>query len=132
VADWKRVIFSDETIITAYPVNTKHQVWTKSTNPLDPALIIPTMQGGGSKIMVWASISTYGFHDMVQLEDRVDAARYIEVIKEYLRPNIHQYFNRKPFMFQQDGTSIHTAHVVTQFLMIIKYELFNGLLTPQI
>jgi transposase len=115
VDDWKRVIFSDETIITTYPVNAKHLVWTKSTNPLDHQLIIPAVQGGGSKIMLWGCISKYGFHDMVQLEDRVDATQYIEVLKEYLIPVIHQYFNGQPCIFQQDGASIHTAHAVTDF-----------------
>ena len=60
VKDWKQVIFSDEAMITAYPYNTRHYKWTKITIGLNPSLIIPTLQGGGSKIMTWGASRVLG------------------------------------------------------------------------
>jgi transposase len=114
--DWKRVIFSDETVITARPSSTRSFVWMKTTKGLDPRLVVPTVQGGGSKIMTWACITKYGFHDMVLHEDTVNAERYIDTLREYLLPIINRYFPRQCFLFQQDGASVHIAHAVTEFL----------------
>lgn len=113
--DWKQVIFSDETIITARPVHPRKLVWTKTTDPLDPKLIMPTVQGGGVRLMGWGCISRFGFHDFVQLEGSVTAASYVETLEEYLLPVIADYFEIQPCIFQQDGASVHTAHVVQEF-----------------
>jgi len=51
--DWKRVIFSDETVITSDQLDSRHLVWTRTHNQLHPQLIVPSVQGGGAKIMVW-------------------------------------------------------------------------------
>jgi len=82
---------------------------------LDPHLIVPTVQGGGAKIMTWGCISTYGFHDLVLHEDRVDALCYIEVLHDYLLPIRSQYFRNQAFIFQQDRATIHTAGAVSEF-----------------
>jgi transposase len=113
--DWKQVIFSDETVITAIPLHSHKLKWIDTTEPLDPALIIPTVQGGGAKIMTWGCISTFGFHNFVLLEDRVNAEAYINTLSTDLLPIIQQYFHYQPCIFQQDGASIHTAQAVQQF-----------------
>ncbi len=110
VEDWKQVIFSDETIITARPSNTRPFVWIKTTMGLDPRLIVSTVQGGGPKLMTWACITKYGFHDMVLHEDTVNAEHYIDTLCKHLLPVIQTYFPRQRFLFQQDGASVHTAH----------------------
>jgi transposase len=115
VDDWKNVIFSDEVLITSRPVNARHLIWTKSTDPLNPDLIIPTIQGGGSKIMVWSCISKFGFHDLVRLEGSVDALKYLSVLHDYLLPTTQQYFDNRPYLFQQDNAAIHTARIVSDF-----------------
>jgi transposase len=114
--DWERVIFSDETVITARPASNRPFVWTKTTMGLDPRLIVPTVQGGGAKIMTWACITKHGFHDMVLHEDTVNVEHYIDTLRKYLLPIIQTYFPRQRFLFQQDGASFHTAHAVTEFL----------------
>jgi hypothetical protein len=125
VEDWKRVIFSDETVITAYPAASRQLVWTKTTDALDPKLIAPAVQGGGARIMVWGCISKFGFHDMVLLEDTVNADGYIQVLTEYLLPVVQRYFQRRRCVFQQDGASIHTAQVVKAFFQEKRLEVMR-------
>jgi len=116
VEAWKQVIFSDETTFTAYPGNMRHLIWTRNTTRLNPQLLVPTVQGGGSKIMIWGCISTHGFHDLKLLEGKINADCYIEVLEEHLLPIIRRYFEDRPCIFQHDGASVHTAHAVRDFL----------------
>lgn len=113
---WKEVIFSDETIIAARPSNSHQVKWTRPTHKLNPMLIIPTVQGDGPTIMTWGCISKYGFHDFILLEGNLDSTGYIGILQDNLIPITQQYFNGCPFIFQQDGASVHTAHVVQEFL----------------
>jgi len=66
--------------------------------------------------MTWGCISTFGFHDFILLDGTMDAAGYVIVLKHNLLPVICEYFKSRPFIFQQDGASVHTAHEVTEFL----------------
>jgi len=116
VGNWKQVIFSDESLITAYAVHPHSWVWTKRCEGLNPRLIVPAVQGGGSRIMVWGCITKYGFHDLVRLEGIVDSEAYITALTDHLLPVIQQYFRGQQYVFQQDGSSIHTSHATTTFL----------------
>jgi transposase len=115
VEQWKQVIFSDETVITARSSDAHKMVWTKPTHALNSKLVVPTVQGGGPVIMVWGCISQYGFHDLILLDGTVDGAGYAKVLQNYLLPIIQQYFGQQPCIFQQDGASVHTAHQVSDF-----------------
>jgi transposase len=113
--EWKQVIFSDETVITARQSDSHKLKWVKPTHSLNPKLIVPTVQGGGFAIMTWGCISKFGFHDFILLDGTMDAVGYVNVLENYLIPVIREYFQRRPCIFQQDGASVHTAHVVKEF-----------------
>lgn len=116
VDNWKQVVFSDESLITAYPINSRSIVWTKGTKGLNPKLVVPAVQAGGSKIMVWGCISKHGFHDLALLEGSVDSEAYIATLSNHLLPVISTYFRNEDVVFQQDGAKIHTSHTTTEFL----------------
>ena len=59
--------------------------------------------------------SKFGFHDFILLDGTMDATGYVTVLRNYLIPIIQEYFHRCPCVFQQDGASVHTAHVVEEF-----------------
>jgi transposase len=115
VDDWKQVIFSDETVISARPSNLHKIKWTKPTHGLNPKLIVPTVQGGGPTIMTWGCISKFGFHDFILLDGKLNATDYVKVLEGNLIPLAHNYFHGCPYIFQQDGASVHTARVVHEF-----------------
>ena len=56
-----------------------------------------------------------GFHDFILLDGKVKADDYIQLLKDNLLPVISNYFHGQPFIFQQDGASIHTAGQVKHF-----------------
>ncbi|RYH15065.1 hypothetical protein EON65_32400, partial [archaeon] len=109
VDDWKQVIFSDETVITARPVHNHKLKWVKPVHGLNPRLIVPTVRGGGPAIM------TCGFHDFVLLDGKMDAAGYVKLLVDNLLPVVQEYFQHHPCMFQQDNAAVHTAHEVDEF-----------------
>ena len=83
---------------------------------LNPRLVVPAVQGGGSKIMVWGCISKCGFHDLALLEGGVNAEVYTTTLTNHLLPVTRDYFQGQEFVFQQDGATIHTAHATRNFL----------------
>lgn len=115
VEDWKQVIFSDETIIPARPSDSHKLRWVKPMHGLNPKLVAPTVQGGGVAIMTWGCISQFGFHDFILLDGIMDAMGYVSMLRDYLIPVIREYFHGRRYIFQQDGASVHTAHVVEEF-----------------
>ncbi|RYG95422.1 hypothetical protein EON65_56010 [archaeon] len=115
VDDWKQVIFSDETVITARPLHTHKLKWVRSLHELNPRLIVPTVRGGGPAIMTWGCISTFGFHDFILLDGTINAAGYVKFFGDNLVPVMQEYFQHRPCMFQQDNAAVHTAHEVTSF-----------------
>lgn len=119
VDDWKRVVFSDETIITGRPYHTRPFKWTKTTKGMNPSLVIPTVQGGGPKIMVWGYISRHGCHDLVLLDGTVNAQRYIDTLRDHLLPIRIDYFQDEQFVFQQDKTALPSTPLMPSlnFLM---------------
>jgi transposase len=125
VDNWKQVIFSDETPITAYAENPHKVVWTKHVEGLNPRLIVPAVQGGGPKIMVWGCISKFGFHDLALMEGTVDAEAYITILTNHLLPVVRDYFRGQEFVFQQDGATIHTAYVTRNFLVSKHVRVFD-------
>jgi hypothetical protein len=63
--------------------------------------------------MVWGCIAQYGFHDLILLDGKVDARGYLKVLQDYLIPIISEYFGNRPWIFQQDNATVHTAHEST-------------------
>ncbi len=43
------------------------------------------------------------------------AAGYVRVLEDNLIPVIQQYFQHRPYIFQQDNAAVHTANEVTDF-----------------
>jgi transposase len=65
--------------------------------------------------MVWGCISTFGFHDLILLDGRLDSVGYIGILENTLTPIMQSYFHNEPFIFQQDRAAVHTAQVVYEF-----------------
>ena len=65
--------------------------------------------------MVWGAFSIHGFTDLVRIEDRLDAAKYTDVLHHHLTPKWHQMTHGNG-IFQQDNAPIHTALRTRQFL----------------
>ena len=70
-----KILWSDETKIELFGLNTKRHVWRKPGT-------IPTLKHGGGSIMLWGSVSEAGTGRLVRIERKINGAKYREIIDE--------------------------------------------------
>lgn len=116
VEDWEQVIFSDETRISAYPLNGNDSMWAEPTEEFNEDLVVPRVHSDGIGISVWACISKFGLHDVASTEGSMNSEMYVGILDKHLLPVISEYFPNGDVIFQLDNAPIHTAEVTTNFL----------------
>lgn len=61
--DWENVMWSDETKVELFGINSTRRVWRKKNTELHPKNTIPTVKHGGGNIMLWAVFLLRGQDD---------------------------------------------------------------------
>jgi transposase len=117
VEDWKRVMFSDETIISRCGSFGKSYYHSRPhMRRLQPHQVRQTMQGGGGKMMIWGCITFFGPGDASWIQGKVDSDSYLDVVRDYVRQSRDWWgMDQETFIFQQDNASVHTARKVIDF-----------------
>lgn len=115
-ADWKKVIFSDETTIRLYPLNHNERVWALPSDYLNEDLVVPRVHSEGGGIMIWSCITTFGLHDVVSVEGTLNSVKYGQILHEYLFPLMDKYFPDGDLVFMQDNAPVHRATNITELL----------------
>lgn len=118
VDDWKRVMFSDETIISRVGSFCKSYYHCRpSHREHHHHQVKPTSQGGGGgKMMVWGCITLFGVGDSGWLQYKVNSDAYLDVVKEYVLASRDFYgMDASTFIYQQDNTRVHTACKVMDY-----------------
>lgn len=111
---WDHIIWSDETTVRKAPQNKDKLIWThESTKKMDRP-VNQQFQCGGFSVMFWGAFSRSALGPLVAIEGTMNATRYIEVLKDYVLPEIAAA--GKPMVFQQDNAPCHKAKVVQDFL----------------
>ena len=94
------IIWSDETKIELFGLNAKRHIWRKPDT-------IPTVKHGGS-IMLWGCFSAAGTGRLVRIEEKMNGAKYREILDENLLHSDQDLRLGRRFTFQQDNPK-HTA-----------------------
>ncbi len=58
--NWVKVLWSDETEIELFGINSTRRVWKRRNTAYDPKNTIPTVKYGGGNIMLWGCFSAKG------------------------------------------------------------------------
>ena len=83
VEDWKRVLWSDETKINQIGSDGKVYVWKKRGEPpSDYTTTFTVKHRGGNNLMVWGCIGWNGVGKLVEVEGKMDAKQYCEILDE--------------------------------------------------
>ena len=75
---WEKVMWSDETKIELFGINSTRHVWRKRNAEYNPKIIIPTVKHGGGNLMLWGCFSVKGTGRLHRIEGRMNGAMYRE------------------------------------------------------
>jgi hypothetical protein len=116
IEDWDsiyRVLWSDETSVTAYPTKREITIRVHQSCKDSDIQFIPKVQQGGFSVMFWGCFSRHAKGPLTVVEGRIDSQKYLELVQEVVMPEIQA--SGVDLIFMQDNARPHTARVVTDY-----------------
>ena len=111
--DVGEVVFSDEKLfsIEASFNSQNHRVIASSSHQLPSNLRVVARMQKPAGVMVWAAVSSSWKSPLIFVPQgvKIDAKTYIESILVPMTSAAKEHFGDRPWTFQQDGASSHTA-----------------------
>ncbi len=74
--NWVKVLWSDETKIELFGINSTRRFWRRRNAAYDPKITIPTVKHGGGNIMLWGCFSAKGTGQLHRIKGTMDGAMY--------------------------------------------------------
>ncbi len=111
-----KILWSDETKIELFGLNSKRYVWRKPGTAHHLSKTVPTVKHGGGSIMLWGCFSAAGTGRLVAIEGKVNAAKYRDILDENLLQSAQDLRLGRRFTFQQDNDPKHTAKITKEWL----------------
>ncbi len=108
VAQWSKVLFSDESKFRISFGNQGPRVWRKSGEAQNPCCLKSSVKFPQS-VMIWAAMSSAGVGPLCFLKSTVNAAIYQEILEHFMLPSADKLYGDADFIFQQDLAPAHTA-----------------------
>ena len=108
---WQNVVFSDEKKFNLDGPDGYSYYWHDLRKE---ERVLSRRHTGGGSVMIWASIGYQGKSPIVFLEGRMNANRYIDLLRQ--QTNNFEAIAGDSFIFQQDNAPIHTAACVKKWL----------------
>ncbi len=108
VAQWSKVLFSDESKFCISFGNKGPKVWRKSGEAQNPCCLKSSVKFPQS-VMIWAAMSSAGVGPLCFLKSTVNAAIYQEILEHFMLPSADKLYGDADFIFQQDLAPAHTA-----------------------
>ncbi|KAK3558064.1 hypothetical protein QTP86_007310 [Hemibagrus guttatus] len=101
VAQWSKVLFSDEGKFCISFGNQGPRVWRKGGEAHSPSCLKSSVKFPQS-VMIWGAMSSAGVGPLCFLKTKVTAPVYQEMLEHFMLPSADQLFEDADFIFQQD------------------------------
>ncbi len=108
VAQWFKVLFSDESKFFISFGNQGPRVWRKSGEAQNPCCLKSSVKFPQS-VMIWAAMSSAGVGPLCFFKSTVNAAIYQEILEHSMLPSADKLYGDADFIFQQALAPAHTA-----------------------
>ncbi len=108
VAQWSKVLFSDESKFCISFGNKVPESWRKSGEAQNPCCLKSSVKFPQS-VMIWAAMSSAGVGLLFFLKSTVNAAIYQEILEHFMLPSADKLYGDVDLIFQQDLAPAHTA-----------------------
>ncbi len=115
VAQWSKVLFSDETKFCISFGNHGPRVWKKGGEANRPSYLKSSVKFPQS-VMIWGAMSSGGVGPLCFLKTNVTAPVYQYILWHFMLPSADQLFKDADFIFQQDLAPAHTAKSTKSWL----------------
>ncbi len=115
VAQWSKVLFSDESKFCISFGNQGPRVWRKGGEAHSPSCLKSSVKFPQS-VMIWGAMSSAGVGPLYFLKTNVTAPIYQKILEHFMLPSSDQLFKDADFIFQQDLTPAHTAKSTKSWL----------------
>ncbi|CAM4646989.1 unnamed protein product [Leuciscus chuanchicus] len=113
--EWEKVMWSDETKIELFGLNSTRRVWRKKKDEYNSKNTIPTVKHGGGNIILWGCFSAKGTGRLHRIEGRMDGAMYREILANNLLPSVRALKMGRGWVFQHDNDPKHTARATKEW-----------------
>ncbi len=108
LAQWSKVLFSDESKFCISFRNQCPRVWRKGREAHSPSCLKSSVKFPQS-VMIWGAMSSAGVGPLCFLKTKFTAPVYQEILEHFMLPSADQLFKDADFIFQQDLALAHTA-----------------------
>ncbi len=116
VAQWSKVLFSDESKLCISFGNQGPRVWKKGGEAHSPSCLKSSVKFPQS-VMIWGAMSSAGVGPLCFLKTNVTAPVYQDILEQFMLPSADLFFFKDAdFIFQQDLAPVHTAKSTKSWL----------------
>ncbi len=106
VAQWSKVLFSEESKFCISFGNQGPRVWRKSGKAQNPCCLKSSVKFPQS-VMIWAAMSSAGVGSLCFLKSTVNADIYQDMLEHFILPSADKLYGDADFIFQQDLVPAH-------------------------
>ncbi len=79
---------------------------------MDPSCLVSTVQAAAVGVMVWGIFSWYTLGPLVQIEHRLNAAAYLNIVADHVYRFMNAVYPSSDGYFQQDNAPRHKAQII--------------------
>ncbi|KAK3574300.1 hypothetical protein QTP86_004352 [Hemibagrus guttatus] len=115
VAQWSKVLFSDESKFCISFGNQGPRLWRKGGEAHSPSCLKSSVKFPQS-VMIWGAMSSAGVGPLCFLKTKVTTPVYQEILEHFMLPSADQLFEDADFIFQQDLAPAHTVKSTKSWL----------------
>lgn len=113
---WANVLWTDECRAALRAPDGRERVYRRRGERFLPITTRQTISFHGGSVMVWGGISSNARTELVIVEGRLNAARYIEeILQDHVVPYM-EFIGAENFLLMHDNARAHSAQCVEQYL----------------